>query len=160
MKLLALAKRGPTTALVKLMLEPHAKFACVTVKLLPPILKEPLRGLEAGLAATVNPTNPEPVPAAPEPIVSQGELEVAFQLQLSPVVTSTRPKSPSLEAEKVVRLNVYAQVLEELKLAIAEIWVSIFTVVRAVPADIPPDHELNWNPETGTAVNCTMVPLL
>jgi hypothetical protein len=68
--------------------------ACVTVKVLPPIVSVPLRCVVVGFAVTLNVTEPLPVPVAPELIVIQPALLAALQPQAA--VTATLPL-PALE---------------------------------------------------------------
>ena len=63
--------------------------ACVTVKVRPAIVSVPMRAAPV-FAATVKPTDPLPVPLAPEVIVShEGSLLVAVQVQPADVDTVT-----------------------------------------------------------------------
>jgi len=72
---------GPTTA------------ACVTVKVWPAIVKVPLRA-PAMLTATLNPTDPFPVPVAPDVIVNHVALLLAVHAHALVVVTATVPAPP------------------------------------------------------------------
>lgn len=69
--------------------------ACVTVKVAPAIVRVPVRLAVPVFAAAVNDTVPDPVPAAPEVIVSQAALLVALQTQPIPAVTVLLPVPPA-----------------------------------------------------------------
>ena len=67
--------------------------ACETVNVRPPMLSVPCRSGPL-FAATVNPTEPLPVPLAPDVIDIQPALLVAVQPQPLPALTSTEPLPP------------------------------------------------------------------
>ena len=67
--------------------------ACETVNVRPPMLSVPCRSGPL-FAATVNPTEPLPVPLAPDAIDTQPALLVAVQAQPPPALTSTEPLPP------------------------------------------------------------------
>jgi hypothetical protein len=68
--------------------------ACVTVNVLPPIVRIPLRGVLPEFAATLYVTVPLPVPAAPALIVIQETLLVAVHAQPVPAETAADPVKP------------------------------------------------------------------
>jgi hypothetical protein len=72
-----------------------AAAACDTEKLLPATVAEPVRAVVEVLAATVNPTDPEPV--RPVPFWKVRKLLVLVVLQAQPVwvVTFTVPVDPA-----------------------------------------------------------------
>ena len=67
--------------------------ACEMVNVRPPMLSVPWRSGPL-FAATVNPTEPLPVPLAPDVIDTQPALLVAIQPQPPPALTSTEPLPP------------------------------------------------------------------
>jgi hypothetical protein len=73
----------------------HGAPACVTVKVLPAIVKVPVRLVVAVLALAVNVTVPDPVPAAPALIVIQPALLTALQAQPVPALTVLLPLPPA-----------------------------------------------------------------
>ena len=78
--------------------ELHGTPACVTVKVLPPIVSVPLREVVEALAATVYETEPFPLPLALALIVIQASLLVALHPQPVPAVTVTVPDAPAATA--------------------------------------------------------------
>jgi hypothetical protein len=62
----------------------------LTVNVCPAIVSVPLRA-DPVFAATLTPTEPLPVPAAPDVIESQDALLAAVHAQALPVVTATEP---------------------------------------------------------------------
>jgi hypothetical protein len=67
--------------------------ACEIVNVRPPMLSVPCRTGPV-FAVTVNPTEPLPVPVAPDVIVTQPALLVAVQPQPPPALTFTEPVPP------------------------------------------------------------------
>jgi hypothetical protein len=67
----------------------HGAPACVTVKVLPPIVTVPVRDVRAVFAPTSNVTEPFPFPLAPEVTVIHAALLVAVQAQPVAAVTVT-----------------------------------------------------------------------
>jgi hypothetical protein len=65
--------------------------ACVTVKVWPPIVSVPLRGVVVEFAVTLKVTEPLPVPVAPALMVIQPALLAAVQPQPADAVTATVP---------------------------------------------------------------------
>src|SRR5215213_1639449 len=70
---------------------PHGAPACVTLKVLPPMLIDPVRAALAVFAAIEYDTEPSLVPAAPCVIVIHASLLTAVQLQPLAAVTVTTP---------------------------------------------------------------------
>jgi hypothetical protein len=73
---------------------------CVMVKILPPIVSEPVRVALPVFAATLYATFPLPVPVAPTLTVIHGSLLTAVQLHPVVAVTATFPLAP-IEAANV-----------------------------------------------------------
>lgn len=70
--------------------EGTATAACVTVKVCVAIVAVPVRAAPV-FAATLKPTDPFPVPVAPDEMVIHGALLAAVQAQPPPAVTATVP---------------------------------------------------------------------
>jgi hypothetical protein len=106
-------------------------FFCVTVNVWPAIVRVPVRLLPVLLLATVNLTEPFPVPLDPLVIVIQFAVLTAVHVQLGCVVTDTGPPlPPSLSTPSLVGEMEYMQPLCE----IATGWPATVNVpVRAVP---------------------------
>jgi hypothetical protein len=69
--------------------------ACLTVNVFPAAAIVPVRGVLAGLTATVNRTSPLPVPEAPAVMLIHGALVVAVHAQLlADAVTVIEPDAP------------------------------------------------------------------
>lgn len=64
---------------------------CVTVKVRPAMVIVPVRAAVAGFAAAEYPTDPGPVPDAPDVTVSQPAFDAAVHVQLVPAITETLP---------------------------------------------------------------------
>ena len=64
---------------------------CVTVNVRPAIVIVPVRDAVAALAAAEYPTEPDPVPDAPDVTVSQLAFDAAVHVQPVPAVTETLP---------------------------------------------------------------------
>lgn len=64
----------------------------------PATVSVPVRRAVPAFAATEYPTEPEPVPAAPDAIVSQAAFDAAVQAQPAPVVTDSVPVPPAAPA--------------------------------------------------------------
>ena len=80
-----------TLAAVGAIEELHGTPACVTVKVLPPIVSVPFRAVVAALAATVYETEPLPLPVAPAVMVIHVALLEAVHAQPAAAVTVTEP---------------------------------------------------------------------
>ena len=81
-----------------------AAAACVTLNVWPAMLRVPARGPPV-LAATLNPTDPFPLPLAPEVTSTHPALLLAVQVQPLPLVdTSTVPVPPVAAIGKFVGL--------------------------------------------------------
>ena len=79
--------------------------ACVTEKVWPATLMLPVRAAPVLFAATVNATEPFPLPLAPDVTVIQASLRLAVQLQLVPVAdTVILPDPPAAAIEVFVGL--------------------------------------------------------
>jgi hypothetical protein len=68
-------------------------FDCVTVNVCPAMVSVPVRA-SPSFDATLNVTDPLPVPDAPLVIVIQSTLDAAVHEQVAPVVTDTVPVLP------------------------------------------------------------------
>ena len=64
---------------------------CVTVKVRPAMVIVPVRAAVAAFAAAEYPTDPDPVPDAPDVTVSQLAFDAAVHVQPVPAVTETLP---------------------------------------------------------------------
>jgi hypothetical protein len=102
----------------------HGVPACVTVNVAPAIVRVPVRLVEPALAATVNVTVPEPVPAAPVLTVIHAALLTAVQVHPVPAVTVLLPLPPAatidcdvgemVGAHGALNANVFDRALGEL----------------------------------------------
>jgi hypothetical protein len=72
----------------------HALPAWLTVKVLPPIVIVPVRGVVPAFGDTTYVTEPLPVPDAPPLIVIQESLLAAVHEQSAPTLTGTTPVNP------------------------------------------------------------------
>jgi len=82
---------NPAGAMTKLQLEP----VCVTVKVWPPMLSVAERGVELGLSAALNATEPGPLPLAPDVTVSHAASLDAVHAQPLATLTETEPLPPA-----------------------------------------------------------------
>jgi hypothetical protein len=90
-----LPPRSPTFWLVGAMVKEHgASPSCVTVNVCPATLTVPLRPVPR-FGSTTNPTDPLPVPDAPEVTMIHKALEAAVHEHVPPVVTVTDPMPPA-----------------------------------------------------------------
>jgi hypothetical protein len=92
-----LPPRSPTCWLVGAMVNEHgASPSCVTVNVCPATLIVPVRAVPR-FGSTANPTDPLPVPDAPEVTMIHAALalEAAVHEQVPPVVTVTDPVPPA-----------------------------------------------------------------
>ena len=87
----------------------HGAPACVTVKVLPPTVKVPVREVVTLLALTLYPTLPLPLPLAPDVTVIQEALLVAVHEHPVPAVTFTVP----VAAADVVKLADVGRIVKE-----------------------------------------------
>ena len=87
----------------------HDTLGSVTRKLLPAITRKAVLPSVVVLAAAVNPTLPEPVPAAPLEIVTHVAPLVAVQLHPGVVVTLTVPLPPAADSDRLAGVIAYAQ---------------------------------------------------
>ncbi len=78
--------------------------ACVTVNVWPATVMVPVRAPPV-FAATVNATDPFPLPLAPDVTVIHASLRLAVQAQPVPVVTVTLPDPPAAAIEVFVGLT-------------------------------------------------------
>ena len=78
--------------------------ACVTVNVWPATAMVPVRGPPV-FAATVNATDPLPLPLAPDVTVIQPALLLAVQAQLVPADTAVLPDPPAAAIEALVGLT-------------------------------------------------------
>ena len=72
--------------------------ACETVNVWPATVSVPVRAAPV-FAATVNATEPLPVPEAPLEIVIQSALDEALQAQVLPAVTAVDPLPPEASTD-------------------------------------------------------------
>jgi len=87
----------------------HGAPAWVTVKVLPPMVNVPVREVVALLALTLYPTEPLPLPLAPDVTVIHEALLVAVHAHPAPAVTFTVP----VAATDVVKLDAVGRIVKE-----------------------------------------------
>jgi hypothetical protein len=100
-----LARLALTAWLVGLIAYVQGAAACVTFRVCPPIVSEPLRWVPPGLAPTLKPTAPPPFPLAPLVTVSQ-EVLLLTPVHAQPVgaVTAADAVPPAAATDWLVGL--------------------------------------------------------
>jgi hypothetical protein len=106
----------------------HGAPASLTVKVCPPMVSVPLRGVVDVFAVALKPTLPGPLPLAPDVTVSHPVLLlVAVQLQPAWVVTPTLPVPPGSATDCDVEASEYVQA------AAAWLTVNVLPPIVSVP---------------------------
>ncbi len=87
----------------------HDALGSVMANAFPAMVRKAVLPSVVALGAAVNPTLPEPVPAAPPAIVTHDAPLVAVQLHPELVVTLTVPLPPAADSDRLAGEIVYAQ---------------------------------------------------
>ena len=101
-----LARLALTAWLVGLIAYVQGAAACVTFRVCPPIVSEPLRWVPLGLAVALNATDPPPLPVAPLVTVSH-DVSLLTPVHAQPVgaVTVVEPLPPATATDWLAGLS-------------------------------------------------------